>query len=307
MHRPAILENRLGSEKIWPAWKPAGNQVSEETRTKESRRVANTQAALCRCSTDLFRPHGHVSVSAMLASVLKAHRKFKLAWDRLRRLPWTLEYEAVLAEPDRRSRFDRIYRRKIWSRIAKHGESASGEGSSFDKTTDFRTDLQRFMQGMRPGVFLDAPCGDLNFMRHVRFPPAWDYIGADIAPSLIRDLKRQFPAMRFREFDLVVDQFPATDVWLCRDCFFHFSYADIHAALENFARSAGNIAIITSNTGITGNTDIRTGDFRRLDLTLPPFNFPTPAIALRDLPGQIAGVWTRAEIAAALDNFIRPS
>jgi len=68
-----------------------------------------------------------------------------------------------------------------------------------------------------------------------------------------------------------------------------------------------HIAIITSDTGITGNTDIRTGDFRRLDLTLPPFNFPTPAIALRDLPGQIAGVWTRAEIAAALDNFARPS
>jgi hypothetical protein len=91
-------------------------------------------------------------------------------------------------------------------------------------------------------------------------------------------------------------------VWLCRDCFFHFSYADIRAALENFARSAGHVAIITSNTGIAGNTDIRTGDFRRLDLTLPPFNLPKPAVALRDLPGQIAGVWSRAEIAAALDN-----
>jgi hypothetical protein len=256
-------------------------------------------------STDLSRPHSHVSFSAMLASVLKTHRKFKLAWDRLRRLPWTLEYEAVLAEPDRRSRFDRIYRRKIWSRIAKHRESASGEGSSLDKTTHFRTDLERFLQAAPPGIFLDAPCGDLNFMPYVQFPPAWDYIGADIAPSLIRDLKKKFPAMRFREFDLIIDQFPASDVWLCRACFFHFSYADIHAALQNFARSAGQIAIITSNTGITGNTDIRTGDFRQLDLMLPPFNLPKPAVALRDLPGQIAGVWTRAEIAAALDNFPR--
>jgi SAM-dependent methyltransferase len=236
----------------------------------------------------------------MIAPILNAHRRFKLAWDRLRRLPWTLEYEAILAEPDRRTRFDRIYRRKIWSRIAKRRDSASGEGSSLDATSAFRDDLQSFLRGRRPGVFLDAPCGDLNFMSRVQFPPGWAYVGADIAPTLISDMRKRFPALTFREFDMTSDPFPASDVWLCRACLFHFSFADIRATLENFARSPGGLAIITSDKGIVTNTDIPTGDYRRLDLTLPPFNLPAPTIALRDLPGQIAGVWSREQIAAML-------
>jgi SAM-dependent methyltransferase len=188
----------------------------------------------------------------------------------------------------------------VTSRIAKHPESASGEGSSLDATAAFRADLQAFLSETEPGVFLDAPCGDLNFMQHIQFPPGWAYIGADIAPSLIGDLRQRFPGKTFREFDMTSDPFPACDVWLCRACLFHFSFADIRAALENFARSSCHLAIITSDNGIATNTDIATGDYRRLDLTLPPFNLPKPAGVLRDLPGQIAGVWSREQIAAAL-------
>lgn len=89
-------------------------------------------------------------------------------------------------------------------------------------------------------------------------------------------------------------------VWLCRACLFHFSFADIRAALQNFARSSGRLAIITSEKGIATNTDIATGDYRRLDLMLPPFNLPVPIGTLRDLPGQIAGVWSREQIATTL-------
>ena len=240
-----------------------------------------------------FRPG---AIANLMSNLLPGRVRRKLQRGRVRR--------QIFAQSTARERFDQIYRLGFWVQRAHSTESRSGNGSSFASTTQFREDLTVFLQREPPGVFLDAPCGDFNFMSHVAFTPRWSYVGGDIAPSLIQDITAKYPDRRFVEFDLVRDPFPACDVWLCRDCLPHLSFAEIRKVFENFARSKARLALITCHQDVGTNCDTITGGFRPLNLTLPPFNLPRPEAFLRDSPigeaPRIVGIWSCSDIAAAL-------
>jgi hypothetical protein len=214
------------------------------------------------------------------------------------------EYQDMLLEADAKTRFDRIYTRRLWSRITRSKRTASGNGSTTRVTATFRRELVRFLNANGPGVLFDAPCGDLHYMRRVKLPAGWTYVGGDIAPSLVHDLQRKFPERDFIEFDITHDRFPACDVWLCRHCLFHLSFDDIWRTLANFAHSSCDLALITNQMNVARNTDIVTGDYRPLDLTLAPFNLPTPIIMLDDFSDPkhptVACVWRRQTIASTI-------
>ena len=243
--------------------------------------------------------------AGLIGDILALHRRAELGLKRLRMERWSREYEEVLSEPDHRKRFDRLYTQRMWSPIAKSHETGCGSGSTLASTAVFREELvERFLSRQTPGVFFDAPCGDFHFMSTVCFPAGWHYIGGDLSPSAIRDARRKSPAIEFREFDLTQDEFPANNVWLCRACLFHLSFSDIRKVLENFARSDGKIAIITSHQDVRENVDIATGRYRSLDLTKPPIGLPKPHEFLNDVSDDptpwIAGIWSREEVASAL-------
>jgi hypothetical protein len=242
--------------------------------------------------------------AGLIGGILALRRRAKLGLKRLRMERWSREYEEILSEPDHRKRFDRLYTQRIWSRNAKSPETGCGSGSTLASTAVFREELERFLSLRTPGVFFDAPCGDFHFMSTVCFPAGWHYIGGDLSPSAIRDACRKAPATEFREFDLTRDKFPANNVWLCRACLFHLSFSDIRKVLENFARSDGKIAIITSLPDVRENVDIATGHYRPLDLTKLPIGLPKPHEFLNDVPDDptpwIAGIWSREEVASAL-------
>jgi hypothetical protein len=104
------------------------------------------------------------------------------------------------------------------------------------------------------------------------------YIGADVIPELIARNQSLYgnERTRFEFLDLTRDKLPRVDVILCRDCFIHFSYRHIAAAIKNFKRSRSTYLLTTTYPGWVDNKDIRTGDFRYLNLLLPPFNFSPP-------------------------------
>jgi hypothetical protein len=158
----------------------------------------------------------------------------------------------------------------------------------------------------------DAPCGDFNWMRLVTNETRVRYHGADIVPALIEANRRNYgtPETDFSVFDITRDAFPAADLWLCRDCLFHLSYADTLAALENFSRS--RIPLLLTSTHLNPkrlpNRDIRTGGYREIDLCAAPFGLPGgPRERIADwivpFPPRDLVLWTRAEIAAALPAF----
>ena len=200
-----------------------------------------------------------------------------------------------------KAQFDVIAQENLWG----SGESASGLGSEMAMTAVYRRELVGLIRTRGFTSLFDAPCGDFNWMPAVLAETRIDYLGADIAPSLIERNRKRFPDHQFIEFDITRDDFPAMDVWQCRDCMFHLSDGLIWEALANFARSRCSYALLTTYTGLLRNVDIEPGGWRYLDLTRPPFRLPRAEAMLRDYRRgrdfpRYLGLWRRETIAAAL-------
>ena len=79
-----------------------------------------------------------------------------------------------------------------------------------------------------------------------------EYIGADVVPELItRNRQSGSGAGRtFTVLNITRDRLPKVDVILCRDCFIHFSFKDIHAAIANFKRSNSKFLLATTHVDV---------------------------------------------------------
>jgi hypothetical protein len=115
---------------------------------------------------------------------------------------------------------------------------------------------------------------------------------------------------RFVNIDITRDTFPKADIWICRDCLFHLSLSDIRLALERFIESGIPYVLTTTHKTPAGfvNADIRTGDFRLIDLFQSPFLFPTEVVFrcddyLSPDPAREMCLWTSEQIADVLSRF----
>jgi len=171
------------------------------------------------------------------------------------------------------STFAPFYTENRWG----DSESKSGPGSNLTRTAKLRTELPLLLQEIEARTLLDAPCGDFNWMKDTRLD-LWLYLGVDIIPELIARNRRLYGNERtqFVLLDLTQDWLPNADVILCRDCFIHFSYRHIRAAIRNFKLTRSTYLLTNTYQDWRKNENIRTGDFRYLNLLLPPFNFPPP-------------------------------
>jgi hypothetical protein len=79
-----------------------------------------------------------------------------------------------------RKHFTDIYQRNTFG----GRESRSGEGSTLEQTAVIREEIPRLLRELRAKTFLDAPCGDLNWMQLVDLPVE-KYYGVDIVEELI--------------------------------------------------------------------------------------------------------------------------
>jgi len=157
----------------------------------------------------------------------------------------------------------------------------------------------------------DAPCGDFNWMRAVKFSNGIEYIGGDIVESLVNKNKEKYsgPNISFINFDIATSRFPVADMWFCRDCLFHLPDEFIFQALRNFCNSDIKLLMMTNHLNTTGfkNTDIKAGDFRLVDFYLEPFGLPTDVLFrvadyVYPYPQREMCVWTREQVASALDK-----
>jgi len=184
-------------------------------------------------------------------------------------------------------------------------ESVSGPGSNLTRTAKLRVELPALLEEIGAQTLLDAPCGDLNWMKDTQLPIS-RYIGVDVVPDLIARNQELYGnnEIQFMLLDLTRDALPRADVILCRDCFIHFSYRHIAAAVRNFKRSEATYLLTNSYPRWSTNTDIRTGDFRHLNLALPPFNFPAPIKQIDEKApeeqeqffGKILGLWRLSDL-----------
>ena len=193
------------------------------------------------------------------------------------------ERSTCLHEDNSPSSYERIFSRFLDQYRLGRCESLSGPGSSLFQTKELREKLPIVLESLRVRSLLDAPCGDHNWMQHVRLPLE-RYIGVDILNEIIAVNKIQYASKQksFMRADLTRHQLPAVDAILCRDLLPHLSFADISAVLASFKRSGATYLLTTTFTSLRPNLDSPTGGWRTINLTAPPFNFPAPKIIINE-------------------------
>lgn len=190
--------------------------------------------------------------------------------------------------------FTTIFHRNLWM----DAESASGQGSNLAETAVLREELPGLIARTGARTMLDAPCGDFNWMKETDLPVE-HYLGADIVDELVARNQRLYANERraFLKLDITRDLPPRVDLILCRDALVHLSFEDGRAALRNFKASGSKYLLTTTFTARGENQDIRTGDWRPLNLQLPPFSFPEPLEVLNERCTIENGSWRDKSLA----------
>jgi hypothetical protein len=178
-------------------------------------------------------------------------------------------------------------------------ESISGPGSTVSATATLRRHLPDVLARLNIRMLVDAPCGDLNWMRHLGY--AFEkYIGIDLVPSLIEKLKSEaFPkGYHFQVGNIVTDVLPAADAILCRDCLVHLPFKAIHEAMRLWRLAGFRYVLATTFTDHATNEDCQPGGWRPLNLQAVPFLWPSPDAVIPDNDGlappyndKALGVW----------------
>lgn len=169
--------------------------------------------------------------------------------------------------------FTSIWKNNYWS----DSESLSGPGSSLTYTENIRKELPILFKELSIKDVFDAPCGDFIWMKEVVKDTEINYKGGDIVKGIINNNSvYKNERVDFVVFDITEEQPPKSDLWICRDVFFHLSDKDIFSALKQFAESEVPYLLTTTHKNDTNfsNSDIVSGDFRLIDLFQYPYNFP---------------------------------
>jgi len=180
-----------------------------------------------------------------------------------------------------------------------------GSGSTLDYTESIRSGIPWLLRKLQVSTLLDAPCGDYAWFQRIDRDDV-AYIGGDIVAELVERNQRQFgdAHTRFVVLDVTCETLPQADLWLCRDCLFHFSDKEILATLHNFLNCEIHYLLTTTYPRCEKNTDVPTGSFRQLNLEIPPFSLPAPNERLDDWieghPFRQLALWDRVTIARAL-------
>lgn len=169
--------------------------------------------------------------------------------------------------------FKKIYDKNLWS----SSESRSGSGSEKHYTQNLRSWLIENIPKYKIKNIVDSPCGDFNWMRYVLPYVSVNYLGLDIVEELVEINKKKYSSknISFKKRNIIEESIPDCSLLIVRDCLFHFSYHDINRFLKNIKNTNYKYLLTTSH--ILGsdfeNEDIKTGDYREIDLFKSPFNF----------------------------------
>ena len=195
---------------------------------------------------------------------------------------------------DHVSVFDSIIERKAWG----SDESVSGHGSTVAATAILRQRLADTFAQLQIRSLVDAPCGDMNWMRHLDYRLD-QYTGVDLLPRIIKKLREENfpPAYRFQIGNIVTNVLPPGDALFCRDCLVHLPFSAIHEALRLWKMADFKFIFMTTFPNRTSNSDCMVGDWRPLNMEIAPFNWPKPLLILNEdyIPpyqDKSIGVWT---------------
>lgn len=163
--------------------------------------------------------------------------------------------------------FEKVYATHEWGK-------GSGEGSAPRHTRGYVRFLQQFLKDHDIRSVVDMGCGDWQFSRYIDWSGI-QYHGFDLVSSVIEANKKRFakPGIDFTRYDGDFNQLPSADLLIAKDVLQHLSHANIMKFLPTLQRySYCLITNCINPNGETVNKDIQDGEFRYLDIRLPPFD-----------------------------------
>lgn len=181
--------------------------------------------------------------------------------------------------------FGDYYKQNYWN----GKRSVSGPGSDPEQTRIIIGEIGRLVRQYHVRSILDIPCGDFQWMKDVDLGDAY-YIGGDIVPELIeRNQIFSSEKRRFKVLNLLESDLPQVDLVIVRDCFIHFSNAHVKQALGRILDSGSVYLLTTTFSDRQRNGDIFTGQWRAINLQLPPFDLPEPLELVNEGCSELEG------------------
>lgn len=177
--------------------------------------------------------------------------------------------------------FTDVYNKNLWQ----GQKSRSGKGSDREQTEYLITRLKEFLQRENVKTFVDAGCGDVNWIPDAVHGIKLMYHGIDVVKPLIDQNKELFKTKRnkfhFHYGNLIRFDYAQLkpDVIFSRDVLVHLSFTQIIQMLKHIAKSGAKYFITTHFT----NDDRKQVDlheapikWRTLNFLKAPFNFDFP-------------------------------
>ncbi len=206
---------------------------------------------------------------------------------------WRGNYTKHTRERSMAGIFSQIYAHGAWV-MRENQESLSGVGSTDSATRDLSVRLAAFLREVGCRRLVDIGCGDFNWMRSVEGD--FEYRGIDVVPQVIAQNNARYGSERRRFLcaDATSEPIETGDVAICREVLFHLSFDDGLRLLCNIKAAGFRHVLFTTDKSVWFNSDIRSGDFRRINLMRSPYGLPMPSLELTDdkvSKGRVLGVW----------------
>lgn len=211
----------------------------------------------------------------MIKSIIKRVPFLVKIYHYYKNLSQRKEIEKILKLKKNEEKFSKIYKVNFWG----DKESASGPGSNLNNTSDTIYKLERIIKNYNIKSIVDAPCGDFFWMKKVLSKnPYLNYCGIDIVEEIIKKNNKNFSnnKIKFYKKDIINNFIPKADLIICRDFLIHLSNKDTKTFLSNLKSSNFKYLLINgyeSNIYQINNNEIKTGDFREINIFKNPINF----------------------------------
>lgn len=174
--------------------------------------------------------------------------------------------------------FTKVYANNYWG----SHESVSGPGSTLNQTKIVRDEIVKIISVYDIKTLLDIPCGDFNWLSKVNLDI--EYIGADIVRDIISLNNDKYKSLnkKFIHLDIISNNLPEVNLILCRDLLVHLNNKQVKKAIDNIKNSNSKYLLATTFTDVYENVDILTGEWRPINLCIPPFNLPDPILVINE-------------------------
>lgn len=206
---------------------------------------------------------------------------------------WRGQNTKHIREQNMTDTFSQIYANGVWV-THENQDSLSGAGSTQIATAELVPHLSAFLKEVGCRQLADIGCGDFNWMRNIEGD--FDYLGIDVVPQVINENNAKYANDR-RQFicmDATSTAINPGDVAVCREVLFHLSFRDGLQLLRNIKAAGFKYVLLTNDKSVWFNSDIHSGDFRRINLLKSPFSLRRPQRELRDdnvSDGRALAVW----------------